>query len=156
VPGAADTFASDAAGTARTIADAAALGITTSVIGIATAGGPADATLNGLARAGDPAASGYTAVANARELIAALDDLVGRTACTIAIPDPPTNDGTTTRGDIRLDQLGTGTRIPPDRDHVNGWDYTDDSLMAAQLYGPACDWIRSGNDVSVVFPCILH
>ena len=52
-PGASDTFASDASGTVQAVTNAASLGISTTVIGVATAGGPAEATLAAMARAGD-------------------------------------------------------------------------------------------------------
>lgn len=153
-PGAADTFASDAAGTVQAVTDAASLGISTSVIGVAAAGGPAEATLAAMARAGDANASTYVPVANRDQLAAAMTDLVaGAADCTLAIPDPPTNDGTTSRSDIALEAADMTSWIPLDPSHTNGWDYTDDSRLGAQLYGPACDSLRAGKSVYVVFPC---
>ena len=153
-PGVSDTFASDAAGTVRAVTGAASLGIATSVIGVATAGGPAEATLTAMARAGDATASTYVRAANRDQLTAAMTDLVtGAAGCTLAIPDPPTNDGTTSRWDINLVAADQTSRIPLDPSHTNGWDYTDDSRLGAQLYGPACDSLRAGNSVYVVFVC---
>jgi hypothetical protein len=153
-PGVSDPFASDAAGTVQAVTDAASLGITTSVIGIATAGGPAEATLTAMARAGDVTAATYIPAANGDELAAAMTARVADAAnCTIAIPDPPTNDGTTSRSDIGLGWEDPASRIQLDPSHTNGWDYTDESRLGAQLYGPACDGLRSGNGVYVVFLC---
>ena len=59
-----------------------------------------------------------------------MTDLVDRrTDCTLAIPDPPTNDGTTSRSDINLVATDLRSRIPQDPSHTNGWDYTDDSRL---------------------------
>ena len=152
-PGASDTFAPDAAGTVQAVTNAASLGIATSVIGVATAGGPAEATLTAMARAGDGTVSTYVPVANGDQLAAAMTNLVAATDCTIAIPDPPTNDGTTSRSDINLEAADMRSPIRLDASHTNGWDYTDDSMRGAQLYGPACDALRAGNSVYVVFLC---
>jgi len=155
-PGATDTFASDATGTVQAITSAASQGIATAVFGIATAGGPADATLIAMAQAGDPAhaTSSYLAVADRDGLAAAMGNLIaGAKDCTLAIPDPPTTDGSTDRWHIGLLRLDTNTEISFDPTHTNGWDYTDDSKMGAQLYGPPCDQLRAGTAFSVIFRC---
>ena len=44
-----------------------------------------------------------------------------------------------------------------DTSHTNGYDYTDDTKMSIQIYGPLCDQVMSGaiHDVSVTFICIV-
>jgi hypothetical protein len=128
------------------------------VLGIAAAGGPADVTLNAMARAGGNARPGprayYSALTDAAELTAPLTTLIGvAPPCNFAIPAPPTNDGTTSRADIRV--LVDGTDLPQDTSHMNGWDYVDQTLSWIQIYGPACDTLLSNppHSVTVAFVC---
>jgi len=160
-PGATDPLAGDTAGVVQAIGDAAAAGVTTYVVGVGTLDADADAALGqlatagGLARAGTPA---YAPASASADLTTAMNVLVTQTAaCTFAVPDPPTTDGTTTREfiDVYLAGLDMGeTRIP--QDPMNGWVYTDDSMRGIQLRGGACDAVRGGvRPVLIVFPCIV-
>jgi hypothetical protein len=56
-----------------------------------------------------------------------------------------------------IDVFGDGVKIPPDPTHANGWDYTDASHTAIEVYGPTCDAITSGTikNVTVTFRCIV-
>ena len=155
-PGASDPFASDASGTVQAVTSAASLGISTTVIGVATAGGPAEATLAAMARAGDASASTYVRVANRDQLTAAMTDLVtGAADCTLAIPDPPTNDGTTSRSDISLESADQTSLIPGIRATQTDGTTRMARGWGAQLYGPACDALRAGKSVYVVFLCYV-
>jgi hypothetical protein len=110
------------------------------------------ADAGGLARAGTPT---YYPVSNATDLAAAIRTLIGVAAsCTFQIGPTPTDDGSTDLGKINV--FGDGTEIMRDTTHTNGYDYTDDTKMSIQVYGPQCDQIMSGaiHDVAVTFVCI--
>lgn len=133
--------------------------IPTFVVGISAPPGAARDALNmmavegGLPRAGDPQ---YYPVANAAEFTAVLNTLVTIAAsCVFPVPPPPTNDGTTNRSNIYV--RADGVDIPRDQTHMNGWDYTDGTMMSVTLYGPACDSVMAGTtmNVSIVFICVI-
>jgi hypothetical protein len=157
-PGEPDPLASDASGAVQAVSDAAAAGVTTYVVGVGTLAADADAALDqlavagGLPRAGTPA---YAPAAGSADLTTAINDLVTQAAaCTFAVPDPPTTDGTTSREDIDVFLRGFDmgdVHVP--QDAMNGWGYTDQSAMGIQLRGSACDEVRGGRPVSIVFPC---
>src|SRR5262245_7138054 len=152
-PGSADISASDAAGVVGAITKAASAGITTAVIGVGPTAGPAEATLTAMAQASGRA---YVGGATFPDLYAAISDVAAQAAdCTIAVPDPPSTDGTYNRQDIRLERTDTNATIPFDSLHMNGWDYTDASQLGIQLYGDACDRVRAGGTVAVYFLCLL-
>lgn len=153
-PGASDGLSEDAAGTVRVVSAAAEDGILISVIGIGTSGGLADATLSQMATAGGLGRStspAYAPASNAAEVAAALSALVSLGDCTFAIPPPPTNDGTTSRGDINVHGDATQIFLDP----ANGWTYLDARMTAVQLHGSACGAVQSGaiKTVFIVFPC---
>jgi hypothetical protein len=156
-PGAPDGLAADAEGAVKAITDAAGSGISTFVLGLATAGGPADATLDAMAAAGGlarPAPPGYAYAVRRADVVVGIDLLVSLTSlCTFAVPEVPTNDGTLSRTSIRVD--AGATPIPQDR--VNGWTYTDESLNAIELHGAACDAVRNGTSgpIGISFQCIV-
>jgi hypothetical protein len=160
MPGASDTTTDDSAGAIQSVKDAAAAGIPTFVVGMATAGtGTADTTLSSMATAGGYAKAGspsYYSVSTASEFVAVLQNLVTVAAtCTFAVGTPPTDDGTTSRSQI--DVSGDGALIPRDTGHTNGWDYTDSTMTSIVVYGETCDKIKSGtiDNVSVKFRCII-
>ena len=152
-PGAADALADDGAGAIRAVTDASVV-VSTFVVGLATSGGPADATLREMAVAGDPLAAmaTYFPVAGSAGIVDAMNAVVGMTAaCTFAVPPPPTTDGTTSRGSIYV--TADGTTIPPDP--TNGWRYADSWFTAIQLRGSACDAVRNGTvkTIAIIFLC---
>jgi len=144
---------------AVTAVDAARMaGFPTFVVGIATGGGTADTTLSNLANAGGLPKAGspaYYPVSSAAELAAAIRTLIGVAAtCTFQIGPAPTSDGSTDLKYIKV--FGDGTEIMRDKTHANGYDYTDDTMNAIQVYGPLCDQILKAeiHDVTVAFTCI--
>ena len=158
VPGQSDTAVDDAAGTVQAVEYARSAGYPTFVIGVGIGNAAADATLDQMAtaggypRAGSPA---YYPVAGTAELESTLTTLVSvASSCTFALPTAPTSDGTTTRGliGVRVDGVGS----PRDPTHANGWDYTDASMNAIQIYGSVCDAITAGqaHTVSIYFYCL--
>jgi hypothetical protein len=149
----------DDSAAAVTAVDAArAAGFPVFVVGIATGGGTADTTLSNLANAGGLPKSGtptYYPVGSAADLAAAIRTLVGVAAtCTFQIGPAPTSDGTTDLRYIKV--FGDSVEITRDTTHANGYDYTDTTMNAIQVYGPLCDQILKAeiHDVTVAFTCI--
>ena len=97
MPGSVDQAADDSPGTIQAVADARQLGISTMVIGIATAGQPADAVLSAMAVAGGYALANstpaYYPVTSAGELYGTLDTLIRHPDCVFSVPPPPTGSG---------------------------------------------------------------
>ena len=157
-PGQTDTTVDDSAGAVRSVENARTAGLPTFVVGVGIGIGTADATLGQMATTGGyprAAAPAYYPVASTAELEAALSTVVTMSAsCTFALPAPPTTDGATNRGNIAVKV--NGTSIPKDSSHVNGWDYSDGTMMSIQLYGPSCEAIVAGEDhgVSIDFLCL--
>jgi len=154
------TMTDDSTGATTAVGDANAAGFPTFVVGVATSGmGNADMTLSKMADAGGLARTGspkYYPVTSADDLAAAIRTLIGVAAsCTFQIGPPPSNDGTTSLDMINV--FGDGTEIMRDTSHTNGYDYTDDTKMSIQIYGPLCDQVMSGaiHDVTVTFICIV-
>ena len=154
-PGGADQAADDSPGTIQAVADASQLGIPTMVIGIATAGQPADAVLSAMAVAGGYALANstpaYYPVTSAGELYATLDTLLPvQPDCVFSVPPPPTDSGPPDIG-VRVN----GKNVPFDQSHTNGWDFTDASWTSVQVYGPACDAYRTAETptASIDFYC---
>jgi hypothetical protein len=158
-PGASDTAADDSAGAVMAVADAAAMGIPTFVVGVATGGmGTADTTLSNMANAGGYPRAGsptYYNVSSTAEFVSVLQTLVGMAAsCTFTVPNPP-ND-MTDRAHIGV--IVDGKELTKDTSHANGWDYTSTGMTAVQVYGSTCDAIMNGSakSVEIVFKCIIN
>jgi hypothetical protein len=158
-PGNSDSAADDSAGAVMAVSDAAAMGIPTFVVGIATSGMGGDTTLSNMAVAGGfPRPGGnpsYYSVGSTSEFVSVLQTLVGVAAtCTFTVPNPPNAD--TDRGHIGV--IVNGTELPQDPSHTNGWDYTSTGMTAVQVYGPQCTAIMNGQttDVQIVFKCIIN
>jgi len=148
----------DSAAAVTAVGAARTAGFPVFVVGIATGGGTADATLSNLANAGGLPKSGtptYYPVSSAADLAAAIRTLVGVAAtCTFQIGPAPTSDGTTDLRYIKV--FGDSVEITRDTTHANGYDYTDSTMNAIQVYGPLCDQILKAeiHDVTVAFTCI--
>jgi hypothetical protein len=139
------------AGAVAAVAELRGAGIPVFVVGIATLGSDAHATLNQMAETGgrarmDP--TRYYSVASRGELVSALETITGQIyACTFPlVPAPPVPDNVTVEVD--------GVRLARDREHRDGWDYGEDhrSLL---LHGPACNAVKaSGNHrVQILYGC---
>jgi len=156
MPGNVDQAADDSTGTIEAVADARQLGIPTMVIGIATAGQPADAVLSAMAVAGGYALANsspaYYPVTSAGQLYGTLDTLLPvQPACVFSIPPPPSDDTSNLRIGVIVDD---GKEIPRDASHTNGWDFTNDAATSLQVYGPACDGYLTGmKSLTIVFFC---
>jgi hypothetical protein len=135
-------------------------GFKTFVVGIATSSdADADMTLTNMANAGGVPRAGtppYYPVASQAELVTALGQIVTVAgSCTFQVPNPPTTDGTTSRGDIAVKgtQGGTTSDIPPNT--PDGWVYGNNMQTTVVLQGAACDAVKNGTItmVSIVFHC---
>lgn len=150
-----DQAADDSPAAAQAVADARARGILTTVVGIATAGGPAEASLNAMAVAGGAPRAGattaYYPVSNIAELESALTPIITMpTDCVLALPPAPA--GTVAP---RIGLRANGALIPFDTGHQDGWDWTDGSWASVRLYGAACDDYLAGRfaTVTIEFYC---
>ncbi|HMF39215.1 MAG TPA: vWA domain-containing protein [Polyangia bacterium] len=154
--------ADDTPATVAAVAAAKAANIPTFVVGI-SAGGAPEMALNMMAEAGGYPQVGqpteYYPVSSTAEFVAVLQTLVGMaTTCTYSIPNPPTNDGTTSRGNISLTGTDASGNVSPiNMDPTNGWTYGDAMMTQAVLHGTACDAVMSGaiTTVTIIFNCIV-
>ena len=142
-------------GDARTAAVAAVQraadsGIHTFVIGIATGEGSAHKTLTELAKAGREApGSGYYLASTKDELVSAVRAITSAVAsCRFPLKSAPPNP----------DHVGVligQQRIRQDPNGKDGWRYVDAQRTAIELFGPACEAVKSSgaDSVNVVFGC---
>ena len=142
---------SDADGAVAAVAEAKAAGIPAYVVGIATAGSDADATLNRMAEAGGRAradATKYYPVSNRDQLVQAFAAITGEIAsCTFPLDrQPPVPDNVA----VNLD----GARLPEDSLQQQGWHYgaNHESIILA---GDACDKVKTSptSSVQIIYGC---
>jgi len=135
------------------VSAAAAAGIHTFVIGVATTSSSDVTTLNNLAVAGlepraDPTTRFYLASSQA-DLVTALATITGQiSSCTFPlnpVPPDPTNIA------VKV----SGSKAPQDTTHQNGWDYTAPDHSSVTVYGSWCDMIKTtaSNMVEIVYGC---
>jgi hypothetical protein len=144
-----DSAADDSVATVQAVADARTRGVSTLVVGIATAGGPAEKALNDMAVAGGRPRTGatpaYYPVSNIADLKSTLTPLITTPAdCVLALPTGPTG---TVSPPIGL--RANGAEIPFDAGHRDGWDWTDTSQTSVRLYGAVCDDFIAGRIATV-------
>src|SRR4029453_3050281 len=139
-----DATTDDTAATAKAIGDAFSAGYGTFVVGLCLFGAAPAERLQQMASAGNPNLTGpvpnlYTTVAS-DDVQTVLRSLAHFTSgCTFEVPSPP-ND-LADRSSIAF--FWRHVQISRDGSHSNGWDYTDATMRAIQLYGPACDLVRT-------------
>jgi hypothetical protein len=147
----------DMAGATQAVADAAAMGIPTFVLGVGTGGSSADAkvfdpTLTSLAAEGGKPRAGtpnYYHVSSSADVVAALSAIQGQAnSCVLNLsqtPPDPTN--------IAI-RASDGTKVPKDTTHVEGWDYGA-GMKSVQLYGSYCAHVVDGTltDIQAIFGC---
>ena len=135
---------------------AATAGFHTFVVGVATTKTTDASTLNQLAIAGlepspdtRPGATRFYLASNQQQLVTTLESIVNPVASNCIFPlssPPPVPDNIAVKVN--------GAKTPQDTGHTAGWDYTDASLTALQVYGSFCDTIKNnGNSVEIVFGC---
>jgi von Willebrand factor type A domain len=140
--------------TEQAVANAVTMGFKVFVIGIGNVSS-AVTTLNKLAVNGGEAQSGaatsYYAATDPTSLEDALNAIVGKVAsCTLPLPSKPQ-----VPDNVVVEDVETKTTIPQDTSHTNGWDYTDATDTAIQLYGTACEDVTNGTytDVEIFEGC---
>jgi len=140
----------------KAVTDAAAAGIKTFVVGVATTKDSATQVLNDLAVAGQMARTDMTAPATKyylastkEELVKSLELITGQAASCVfdltKAPPDPSNIA------VHINDVGA----PKDPSHMNGWDYTDASYTRVEVFGSWCDQIKgaSANAVNFVLGC---
>jgi hypothetical protein len=151
----ADSAADDSAAAVEAVADAHARGVATVVVGIATAGGPAEKALGDMALAGGRPRAGatpaYYPLSNIADLGNTLTPLITTPPdCVLTLPPRPAGADWPPIG-LRVN----GAEIPYDADHRDGWDWTDPSRTSVRLYGAFCDDFIAGRieTVTIDFFC---
>jgi hypothetical protein len=146
-----DGDASDEVAAVQAVKDAAAAGLHTFVIGIAT-DSKAGAILDSMAVAGSEPRAGtprYYLASNKQDLINALGIITGKVAdCTFPLTSQPPSPN-----DVAV-KIGAD-RVSLDTSHVNGWDYTAGN-GAIQVFGATCERVKAGaagDEVSITFGC---
>jgi hypothetical protein len=149
---------SDATGATNAVTEAAAEGIPTFVVGIATASSAAaNSALDSMAVAGGkPQTSGatkYYAVSDTDTLKTVLNEIIGLAAsCTVSLENTP--EGEWTIAISAKDATDKTIAIP--NDPANGWSYTDTTTKSSIiLSGEACDNLKTGkySNLQFVYTC---
>jgi hypothetical protein len=143
---------SDAMGTIAAVTAAAKAGIPSFVVGVATAGSEADATLNSMATEGgrprNNPTTKYYPVASRDEFIMTLDSIATQVgSCTFPLsPPPPAPQNVAVNVD--------GTRVAQDPTQMGGWNYGPGNNSIV-FYGATCEALKSGasKDVQIIFGC---
>ena len=134
---------------AQVVSEARAAGVSSFVVGIATANTDAHSALNAMAEGSGHARAGatkYFPAGSRAELVAALDTIMGQIAsCSFAVsPAPPAPENVV----VELDGM------PLPRDQNPGWSYgpTRDTIVLA---GPPCDKVKATptSTVRVLYGC---
>jgi hypothetical protein len=143
---------SDAMGSIAAVADAQTAGISTFVVGVATAGSDAHETLNQMADKGgrpraDPAAR-YYPVTSRDELVATLEAIATQVgSCTFPLSPPPPAPG-----NVAVDV--DGMRVQKDPASTDGWSYgaNNNSIV---IHGPTCERLKNGTakNVQIIYGC---
>jgi hypothetical protein len=132
---------------------AAKAGYPTFVVGIATAGTTAHATLNQMAMRGerprmDPMTQ-YFPVESREEMVAALANIAGQvTSCTFRMGEAPPSPNDVA---VNVD----GMRVPRDMTRMEGWEYAGPGMRNIILYGSWCEKVKSEmvKNVQIIFGC---
>jgi hypothetical protein len=135
---------------------AATAGFHTFVVGVATTKVTDATTLNDLAVAGlepspdaRPGATRFYLASNQQQLVTTLESIVNPVASNCVFPlssPPPVPENIAVKVN--------GTKSPQDKNHADGWDYTDAAYTGVQVYGSWCDMIKNnGNKVEIIYGC---
>jgi hypothetical protein len=140
----------------QAVADAAAAGFKTFVVGVATKKASATEALNDMAIAGqmaradsDPLATKYYLASTRDELVQSLKVITGQaSSCVFNLTERPPEPNNIA---VKIN----GTRVPRDTTRMTGWDYTDTSDLVVEVFGSWCEQIKisSENTVNFVIGC---
>jgi hypothetical protein len=139
------------------VAAAAAAGLHTFVVGIATTKESATTVLNDLAVAGkeprrvlNSLETKYYLASTANELLGAFNTITSVVAtCSFDLAKEPPD-----RNLVNV-YLGADEPVSRDLGNANGWNYVAPDSLTFQLYGSACDRVKSrgAQNVNVVYVC---
>jgi len=136
----------------QAVTAAAAAGVKTFVVGVATTKPTATQALNDMAVAGqmpradtNPLANKFYLASTKDELVSSLETITGQvSSCvfslTVAPPDP-----------TNIAVLVNNTSVPQDTTRVAGWDYTSKDNTEVEVFGTWCDQIKAAAANSVTF-----
>jgi hypothetical protein len=142
----------------QAVADALAAGLPTYVVGIATTKETATMALNDMATAGgkaradaDPMAERYYLANTKDELVSSLKTITGEvnTTCVFTLdPPPPAPDFIA----VKI----AGVKVERDASKANGWQYTAADFSQLEVFGAACDQIKSAaaGKVEIIYGCL--
>ena len=137
------------------VSTAAAGGVKTFVVGVATTKTNDAMTLNDMAVAGgeaqpnpNPLATKFYLSESQADLVNAIKAITGQiSTCTFPLSSPPPVPE-------HIAVKVSGVKAPQDTTHTDGWDYTDGTFTAVQVYGSWCDMIKTAaNMVNIIFGC---
>lgn len=138
------------------ITAAAAAGVHTFVVGVATPGETADTTLNNMAIAGlepvqnpNPIATRYYMASTQDQLVTAFNTITAVVkTCLFPLSSPPPAPD---HVNVYVDT----TKISFDATDTNGWNFTGPDMLTIQLFGTVCDLVTSSGAgaVQVIFGC---
>lgn len=140
----------------QAVTDALAAGFPTYVVGVATTKTSASTALNNMATAGgkpradpNPLATRYYLANTKDELVKSLQTITGEVAksCTFALNPPPPAPNFIA---VKV----AGQTVARDPDKAAGWDYTSTDYTQLEVFGAACDAIKSDADkVEIIYGC---
>jgi hypothetical protein len=158
-PGGSSNATQAAADAVTAVTNAAAAGIPTFVVGVATTRTTDTAVLNDLAVAGgeaqpstNPLANKFYLANNQADLVTALQTITvqistTQISCTFSLSSAPAAPDSVT---VTVD----GAIVPRDTTGVDGWNYTTSTDTSVGFYGSWCNTIMShGTVVDIVFGC---
>jgi hypothetical protein len=137
------------------IGNAAAAGFPTFVVGVATKASDTK-TLNDWAIAGGEARPDPNPIATKFYLGSTKDELVAAfTAITTVAQTCVFNFTKAPPVPTKIAVKVSGVKAPADPTHADGWDYTDSTNMAVEVFGSWCDMIKTtaANKVEIIFGC---
>ncbi|HWA75756.1 MAG TPA: vWA domain-containing protein [Polyangiaceae bacterium] len=140
----------------QAVTDALAAGFPTYVVGVATTKTSATTALNNMASAGgkpradtNPLATRYYLANTKDELVKSLQTITGEVAksCTFALNPPPPAPNFIA---VKV----AGQTVMRDPDKGAGWEYTSTDYTQLEVYGAACEAIKSDADkVEIIYGC---
>lgn len=106
------------------------------------------AQLGGTSRSDNPVADKFYNAYSKDELTTALAAVTGQVvSCVFEFEGKPPDE---TNIAVKVN----GVRIDQDPNKAEGWEYTSDQFMGVELYGAACEQVKTGsNKVDVIFGC---
>jgi hypothetical protein len=106
------------------------------------------AQLGGTSRSDNPVADKFFQAYSKDELTAAIKAVTGQVVSCVFEFDSKPPDVTNIAVKVN------GERVDQDPNKAQGWEYTSDQYMGVELFGTACEQVKTGsNNVDVIFGC---